>query len=83
MPSREFVAWQAFAAQEPLGSERLECYLAQVCALIVNANPYRRGGAVPAERFVIDFAPRAPRRPEDLVAIFKAWRASLPEIRRA
>lgn len=73
MTAREFLAWQAFDAVEPIGGERLDLAAGIVAATIANANrdakrtkPFKPADFMP-------LAPRPPSPPDGGLAEFIAW----------
>lgn len=73
MDTAELLEWAALAKTEPIGLERLEVLVAQLCALVYNANrPKHAPAAKPA-----DYMPWTKDRPADggLAASEAAFRA--------
>jgi hypothetical protein len=73
MSAREYAAWQAFDAVEPIGGERLDLAAGIVAAAVANAarDPRRSKPFFPA-----DFMPLAPKPPPPAdggLAAFIAW----------
>lgn len=69
MPAGLFAEWMAFFAAEPWGADEDWLRAGQICATIVNANPFRgRGPGVTAT----DFVRKPPPPPELLVKLAAA-----------
>ena len=50
--SHEFALWMAEETIEPSGELRADWRMAQLCAVIVNSNPYRKGRAAKPSEFM-------------------------------
>ena len=55
--AEEYVYWVAYDSIEPIGPERQDLYMAQLCACVSNTAPRRRGGKVwAAKDYLIKWA---------------------------
>lgn len=72
MSAREFAEWQAFDQLDPIGTGRLEYYLAQLSALVVNTSAHVARRSFTLEDFLLRFEPKRSKPVSELVAAFKA-----------
>ena len=85
MTVTEYNMWIEFCQTEPIGEHRADLRAAIVASTVANANPFRKGSAIPISDFLIGHSEEREMSVEESKAyvstIVNAWNKTLDKMR--